>query len=114
MNILSFFNNKNNDSIEEKEKLRKETKDKLAQRLKTQCYLNDLEIKEVLDVIDEHYGIIDKFCENYDYSEAYLKGKKDYQDELSKLNENLINSANDKIKELMQAKLERAKKIFGK
>ena len=119
MDILSYFSNlltsdEEKKSKEEFENQRKEAIEKLIKQLKEKCFMRDDEIKQVTDIIDEYLKKIDEYTKKFDYKNSTDVSSVPFKAELTNYTLELSDKIKEKIKEIMDAKLARAKKILGK
>ena len=112
--IGNLFSQNNKKDKEEPEKQRKEAKDKLSKLLKEKCFMNENEIKQVLDIVDECFNKKDSYMKKYDYENSHETSSIDFMANLNKYNIKMKEELSKKIKEIMDAKLARAKKMFNK
>lgn len=99
---------------EEVLKQRQSAKDRFANNLKAKLFFNDDEIKEVFSVIDNFQKKIDTYTESIDYKNYDYYASKTAETDLSDIQEEMMESIENKIKEIMAKKVERAKKFFNK
>lgn len=112
--LKEFFKPSKNTDREEILIEREKSKSKFAFQLKNNLFMTDEEIKEVLKIIDESEKKVDEYQKNYDFSDITLIKTNEFGIGLTKIERQMIQDVKSKIKEIMDAKLARAKKRFDK
>ena len=93
---------------------RQETKDKLAKNLKEKLFFNDEDMEEIFEIVDDALETIDSILNNTDYENYKYNSSVDLEEKLSKIKDKMREDVIDKVKEIVDAKLKRARKIFHK
>ncbi len=110
-NIFKIFTD--NTQSKDTSKIKEKSKKNFALQLKEKLFMTPDEIKEVMNVVEAGEKTVEEFQKNYDFSDINLISTNDFGIELMKLQKQSIADIQAKVKEIMNKKLERAKKILG-
>ena len=112
--IKDLFNFDKKKALEEIKNDRAKMKEKLSIQLKEQCFMDEKEIKQVLDVIDDCFKKMDEYQKSIDYKNYNFETDRKFESGLIKLRNELDTKTKEKINEIMQIKLQKARKFFNK
>jgi signal recognition particle GTPase len=92
---------------------RAKAKDKLWKELQKKLYLNDLELSAVFEVIERAEKDIENITKKIDYKNCTDEDMENMQETILDIQDKMGKDVIKKIKTIMDAKLKRAKEIFG-
>ena len=98
------------DVLEDREK----TKERFAQNLREKLVFNDDEIKEVTDIIDNAYNIMDLIQNTKSYKNYGLISSQLFEMDFLQVQNDMMKNVEAKMKEIMQRKIQKAKEYFNK
>jgi len=99
---------------EEVDARRQASKDNLAGHLREKLFFTDDEIQVIWDIIDDGMRKFDEIQNSTDMKNYGLISSQALEMELLKAEKEMLKNVENKIKETMRAKAERAKKYFNK
>lgn len=98
------------DVLEDREK----TKEKFANNLREKLFFTDDEIKEVTEIIDNAYNIMDLIQNNTSYKNYGLISSQLFEMDFLKVQGDMMKTIKEKINEIMKRKVQKAKEYFNK
>lgn len=101
-------------SLEDITENRQQTKEKFSQNLREKLFFTDDEIKEVTEIIDNAYNIMDLIKNNKSFKNYGLISSQLFEMDFRKVELDMLETLEKKIKEIMAKKVEQAKKYFNK
>ena len=93
---------------------REATKERFAKNLREKLCFTDDEIKEVTDIIDNGYNIMDLIQNNTSYKNYGLISSQLFEMDFLKVEKDMMRNVEAKMKEIMKKKVEKAKEFFNK
>ncbi len=101
-------------SIAEVEENRKKTKENLAKNLKEKLFFTDDDMAEIFYIIDGGYMKMDMLQKTTSYENYGFISSQQFEMEFLKIEKEMMKAVENKIKEIMAAKVQRAKEYFNK
>ncbi|MBR6162608.1 hypothetical protein IKQ26_01780 [bacterium] len=93
---------------------REKTKERFAQNLREKLFFTEEEIKEVTDIIDNSYKIMDLIRDNKSFKNYGLISSQLFEMDFRQVEKDMLETLDAKIKEIMAEKVKRAKEYFNK